>query len=79
MTFTTYSSPLLAHVQMLLRERPRSVTIRALAAELECTPATLSLFACGKNPNPGALLVEKLYVRLTGRQLVNHSVSEPTA
>lgn len=70
MNYPVYSSPLLACVQKLVQERPATITMRALAAEIGRTPEWLSGFACGKMPGAQATTVEHLYTRLTGKQLV---------
>ena len=71
MTPTIYSSPLLARVQKLLIERPRSVLIKDLAKEVGVTPTWLSGFTNGRMPAPNAIVIEQLYVKLTGEQLIN--------
>lgn len=73
-----YSSPLLACVQKLVQERPATITINALAVEVGRTPTWLSAFACGQMPGASAVVVERLYTRLTGNQLVNICVPEHT-
>jgi transcriptional regulator with XRE-family HTH domain len=72
MSHTIYSSPLLAHVQKAVRERPATITARALAKDCEVTPQWLSKFMNGRCENPSAILLERLYVRCTGKQLVSN-------
>lgn len=72
MVHHTYSSPLLACVQRLVRERPATLFLKDLAPEVGVTPQWLSDFANGKFGNPSAIVIERLYVRLTGKQLVDH-------
>lgn len=78
MTPTPYSSPLLACVQRLVLERPANLLLRDLAAEMGVTPVWLGGFANGKYDNPSAVVIEKLYTRLTGNQLVNTCVPQST-
>jgi len=61
----------MACVQKLVQERPANLTVDALAAEVGRTPQWLSTFACGKAEGANAVVIERLYVRLTGKQLVN--------
>lgn len=68
---TTYSSPLVERVRTLVLERPRSLTMIDLAEQCGVTNVWLSGFANGRYNNPSAIAVEKLYVRLTGKQLIN--------
>jgi transcriptional regulator with XRE-family HTH domain len=79
MPVTTYSSPLLAATQELVRNRPRSMTLAQLAAEVGVTRPWLNAFACGHMPNPSAKVVEKLFNRLSPTPLVSARVSEHTA
>jgi hypothetical protein len=72
MAYRTYGSPLLDCVQSLVRERPASLQIQELAKEIGVTPVWLGGFANGRYPNPSAIVIERLYVRLTGKQLVDH-------
>lgn len=65
-----YSSPLLARVQQLVLDRPASLQMGELAAEIGVSPQWLSTFAHGKAGNPSAVVIEKIYVRLTGKQLI---------
>lgn len=73
----TYGSPLLDYAQKLLIERPSNVLIKDLAAELGVTPVWLSGFARGRMPKPSAVIIEKIVVRLSGKQLVNHVSERP--
>jgi hypothetical protein len=70
MAYTTYSSPLLACVQELLRQRPASITLKSLADEMGRTSTWIYSFARGEADGVSARDVEFLYVRLTGKQLV---------
>lgn len=72
MTYTVYSSPLLACVQKLVRERPATIRIKDLAAEMGVSSKWLGDFANGKFGGANAVIIERLYVRLTGKQLVDH-------
>lgn len=72
MVDTTCSSPLVLRVQKLVRDRPASLKLAVLAAEIGVTERWLVGFANGHFNNPSAVIVEALYVRLTGNQLVNH-------
>jgi len=66
-----YSSPLVRHVQKLVRERPANLLLKDLAAEVKVTPTWLGAFAKGGFETASAPVVEKLYIRLTGNQLIN--------
>lgn len=76
MSYTKYSSPLLACVQKLVRERPATLTINELAADIGRTRQWLGAFAQGRQPGAQAVTLEALYTRLTGKQLVEHSDTE---
>lgn len=78
MAYRVYSSPLLACVQKLVRDRPASLSQEQLAQEVGCSRAWLSSFSTGNMPGVSAQLIEKIYVRLAGKQLVDH-VSEHSA
>lgn len=67
---TIYSSPLLDCVAKLVRERPASLQMQTLAEEIGVTRVWLTAFKNGRAENPSAVVIEKLYVRLTGKQLV---------
>lgn len=71
MTDTIYSSPLLERVRRLVIERPRSCSLQDLSEVSGMTTVWLSGFQYGRFPNPSAIAVEKLYVHLTGKQLIN--------
>lgn len=73
MSYPTYGSPLLDCVQKLVQERPATLTLTALAAEIDRSPVWLSAFACGQMPGANAVIIERLYVRLTGKQLVDYN------
>jgi DNA-binding Xre family transcriptional regulator len=75
MSVTIYSSPLLATVQRAVRNRPRSLTLDQLAAECGVGRSWLASFASGKMPGVTAVTLERIYVRLTGEQLV--AIREP--
>lgn len=71
MSPTIYSSPLLNRVALLVKERPRSMRLDDLAGTVGCTRQWLSMFAHGRMENPSAVVIERLYVTLTGKQLIN--------
>lgn len=56
---------------MLVRERPASLLMRDLAHDIGVSPKWLGDFTSGKFDNPSARIIERLYVRLTGKQLVD--------
>lgn len=68
---TIYSSPLLNCVAKLVRERPASLQMQTLAEEVGVTRVWLTAFKNGRADNPSAIVIERLYVRLTGKQLIN--------
>lgn len=74
MAYTKYSSPLLACVQTLVLERPASIRLKDLAEKVGVSRAWLTAFKNGACDNPSALVIEKLYVELTGAQLIGHAV-----
>jgi len=78
MSHSIYSSPLLACVQKLVQERPANLLLKDLAAEMNVTPVWLGGFANGQFNNPSAVVIEKLYIRLTGKQLVGDCVPKNT-
>jgi transcriptional regulator with XRE-family HTH domain len=71
MSDTIYSSPLLDCVAKLVRNRPASLPMHTLAEEIGVTRVWLTAFKNGRANNPSAVVVERLYVRLTGKQLIN--------
>lgn len=79
MTYPTYGSPLLAHVQKLVQERPATITLRVLAAEAGVSKNWLSGFACGQMPGARATVIEFLYRRLSGKELIVTNVPEHSA
>lgn len=66
-----YGSPLLDRVAQLVRERPRTVLLDDLASEVGVTRQWITGLAYGRAKGPNAVKVEKLYVILTGKQLIN--------
>jgi transcriptional regulator with XRE-family HTH domain len=68
---TMYSSPLLRRVQLLVIHRPASLKMGELAHDVGVSRVWLSEFAHGRQGNPSAVVLEKLYTRLTGKQIFN--------
>jgi DNA-binding Xre family transcriptional regulator len=72
MSYPIYSSPLLAHVQKLLQERPANLQMQELARDCNISRVRLTAFKNGRADNINALTLERLYVRLTGKQIISH-------
>lgn len=53
----------------LLRERPRSVTLREIACAIDETESWLRKFSSGQIAAPSAVRVQKLYEHLSGKRL----------
>lgn len=53
----------------LMKNRPASLTLQELAKDVGATPDYLSKVMNGVIPNPSVNTIEKIYVRLSGKQL----------
>lgn len=71
MTDTIYSSKLVLYTQKLVRERPANLRLKVLAEELGCSQRFLSGFANGHFKGASTEIVERIYIRLTGKQLID--------
>lgn len=69
MAYQPYSSPVLARIQTLVRERPATLLIKDLAREMQVSPKWLGDFANGKFDNPSIQILERLHLRLTGKPM----------
>jgi len=78
-----FKTSLRDETRRLVKERPRSLSLRTIAADTGLNIRWLEQFRDGGSPNPGVCFVQTLYEYLTQRQLIgannNHVVSQHTA